>query len=179
MFENLTERDGKFLRYGAIAAGVILAHSFIVSPFLDSWSQIRDDIRTQRQKIATLAGKNDPQSELQKAALFSIVPVVVSPESENLHRIHFQKRIYTQVSSVGVRVKSVQFITGDKYRPDVGFKQQKLQVRGTCNFGQLLDLLAILYQNPLLVGIDDLQITADQKNPQDMELVLTVSTFVK
>jgi hypothetical protein len=43
----------------------------------------------------------------------------------------------------------------------------------------VLDFLARLNENPYLVGIEELKIKkVDPKKPQDVELDLTVSTFV-
>jgi hypothetical protein len=179
MISNLSDRDKKILKIGAVAAGIIIVYSIIICPFFESWSQVRSEIRLERAKITVLSGVKGPQAAIQRASLFSTVPVVEIPETENLHRIHFAGRLHTQLSSAGVRIKSLQYLSGEKFKPEIGLKQQRLQCRGNCSFGQVLDLLSVLGQNPYLVGIEDLQLTTDTKNPQDMEMVLTVSTFVK
>jgi hypothetical protein len=179
MLLKLTDKDKKILKIGAIAALVILVYAGIISPFFDSWSQIRSRIYAEKNKIAMLNGGSDPRSAVQRAALFSIVPLAAVPESENLHRIHFASKFNMQLMKAGMKVRSLQYVSGEKYRPEIGLKQQRLQCRGSCGFAQLLDLLTTLSQNPYLVGIEDLQLTTDPKNPQEMEVVITVSTFVK
>ena len=43
----------------------------------------------------------------------------------------------------------------------------------------MLDLLANLKENPYLVGVEELRMRIDKKKPQEVDLDLTVSTFVK
>jgi len=55
----------------------------------------------------------------------------------------------------------------------------RLKCSAKCRFTQVLDLLANLKENPYLVGIEELRIRCDSKKPQEVDLDLTVSTFIK
>jgi hypothetical protein len=54
-----------------------------------------------------------------------------------------------------------------------------LKCSAKCRFGQALDLLADLKDNPYLAGIEEFKMECDQKKRQDVKLDITVSTFVK
>ena len=63
------------------------------------------------------------------------------------------------------------------------YRVLRIKCKGKCKFDQLLDFLAALKENPYLVGVEELRIECDSKQPpdkrQDIEVDLTVSTFVK
>jgi hypothetical protein len=61
----------------------------------------------------------------------------------------------------------------------VGYKLLRMKCSGKCRFTQVLDLLANLKDNPYLVGVEELRIRCDTKNSQQVDMDLTVSTFVK
>jgi hypothetical protein len=63
--------------------------------------------------------------------------------------------------------------------PQAGYKLLRLKCSAKCKFGQVLDLLVNLKENPYLVGVEEMRIKCDPKKPQEVQLDLTVSTFVR
>ena len=84
-----------------------------------------------------------------------------------------------QLKKAGVQSDPIQFVgTSRATRP--GYNLLRLQCRrGKVKFDKMLDLLATFKENPYLAGIEEFSFKCDQKNKQQVELNLTVSTMVK
>jgi len=108
----------------------------------------------------------------------SAVPVFQMPEQEETQKFLFRDKLNEQLKKAGIKGKPLQVLPGRK-SPQSAYKTLFLKFSGKCQFRQSLDLLANLYNNPYLVGIEEFKIECDQKKRQDVKLDITVSTFVK
>ena len=73
----------------------------------------------------------------------------------------------------------MQVLTSTKLRERTDYRLLRLKCHAKCEFRQVLDLLAGLKENPYLVGVEEFKIECGREKRQEVELDLTVSTFVK
>ncbi|MHC5059809.1 MAG: GspMb/PilO family protein [Planctomycetota bacterium] len=178
MFDKLSERDKRTLKLGAAGVVLILAYAFVIDPWVNDWLATRSALKVERAKLDSIAPGNSGMAARQ-AGLASIVPKFKMPQSENVQGPLFRGKFNEQLKKAGVNVSSLQFLRTAKSKQTSGYKTLRIQGRGKCKFEQLLNLLVGLNDNPCLVGVEELQLKCDTKNREQMDIVLTVSTFVK
>ncbi len=182
MFERMSQRDKRALTFGIVAVAVILAY-MSVGPWLKDWQDIRANLEAGRKRLKVIAPAADDETakaDWEKLALR--VPVFEMPLRETKQVPLFRDKFSDQLKRAGIKVKTLQPVGGKSARPIPGTQKVKLlkfQCRGKCSLNQVLDLLAGLNSNPYLVGIEELNIKCGQKDRRQMDLVMTVSTFVK
>jgi len=172
-FEKLNARDKRMLKFGVIAALVILVCGLAIVPWFSRWAKVRARLSREKTKLTQLSMAGGT------AGLAKIVPAFEMPKSEDKQRLVFESRFSEQLKKAGIQVKTFGFVSRAKRQSSTGFKLLYLQCRGKCDFAQLLDLLAGLNENPYLVAVEDLRITCNEKNRKEIEMDLTVSTFCK
>jgi len=162
------------VQIGAIAVIAIPAFTF-GSKWIDDWRRVRASVASAQTKLTDLE-----INETKQAGLLSIVPVCEPPQEEEVQKLLFRDKLHEQLKKAGINTEPLQFLPVRKVKDH---KILKIQCKGKCKFDQLLDLLASLRENPYLVGIEELKIECDTKQPpdkrQEVEVALTVSTFVK
>ena len=170
--KKLGERDIRALKIGAVCVVAILVFLF-ATWWRDRWAKVREEgaeVRAQLEAISV--------DKTKQAGLMSIVPVFEMPVIEEEQKFLFRDKLDEQLKKAGIKGKPLQILSTGK-SPQAGYKLLRLKYSGKCKFGQVLDLLARLNDNPYLVGIEEMQIQCDPKKRQEVELNLTVSTFVK
>jgi hypothetical protein len=174
MARKLTPREMRMVQIGAIVIVAIPAFTF-GTDWIDDWRQVRKSLAQSQEKLKDLE-----TNEAAQAGLLAIVPVYEPPQEEEVQKTLFRGKLHEQLKNAGINTEPLQFLPTRKVK---GQTVLKIQCKGKCRFDQLLDLLAGLRENPYLVGIDELKIECDTKQPPDkrkeVEIVLTASTFVK
>ena len=177
---RLTNRDKRALAAGAIIIAIIIAYMFILAPWLDDWKATRSALADYKQKLHMMGVGADSISKAKQQALMRIVPVVEPPQAEDAQRILFREKFSEQLKKAGIPLKSGPgFDSSAKFQKDLGLKVLKVTCKTKCKFDQVLNLLANLNGNPYIIGIEQLRLQCDEKNRKDLEMTLTVSTFVK
>jgi len=100
------------------------------------------------------------------------------PQKEETQRFLFRDKLNEQLKKAGIKNQPLQVASIGK-SGQAGYRLLRLKCSAKCRFTQVLDLLADLKDNPYLVGVEELRIRCDKKKPQEVDLDLTVSTFVK
>jgi hypothetical protein len=176
MARRLTPREIRVVQIGVIAVIAIPAFTF-GTKWLDDWRQVRKSLAQSQDKLKGLE-----INEARQAGLLSIVPVLELPEEEEVQKLLFRDKLHEQLKKAGINTEPLQVLAVRKTR-DVPHKVLKIQCKGKCKFDQFLSFLAGLRENPYLVGIEELRIECDTKQPpdkrQEVDIALTVSTFVK
>ncbi len=172
MIEKLSQRDRRVIRIGGIAAAAIVVFVFGMD-WIQHWVSVRESLKIAKVKLQTL-----DTAKAERAGLMTIVPVFEMPEAEEKQMLLFRDKLNEQLKRAGVQSKPMQVLPVSKSSQGA-YKLLRLKCNGKCRFGQALDLLARLNENPYLVGIEELQIRCDPKQRQEIELDLTVSTFIK
>jgi hypothetical protein len=172
MMTKLGERDIRALKIGAVCVVAILVFLF-ASWWRDRWVKVREEgakVTTQLEAISV--------DKTRQAGLMSIVPVFEMPVIEEKQKFLFRDKLREQLKKAGIKNKPLQVLSTVK-SPLAGYKLLRLKCSAKCKFTQVLDLLTRLNDNPYLVGIEEMRIQCDPKKRQEVDLDLTVSTFVK
>ena len=172
MIEKLSQRDVRILKIGAVCIAAILLFVF-TSDWLTHWANVRKEI-TQLENQLELINID----KAKQAGLMSIVPVFIMPQEEGVQKFLFIDKLTEQLKNAGIKNTPLQVASVGK-SGQAGYKLLRLKCSAKCRSTQVLDLFATLKENPCLVGVEELRIRCDKKNPQDVEMDLTVSTFVK
>ena len=176
MARKLTQREKRILMIGALSAGVILVLHFGLDG-LDHWRTVRASLKSARDKLKEVA-----VDETKQAGLLSIVPVAETPQLEEKQKFLFRDRLHEQLKKAKIKPEPLAILAARR-KAGLPYKVLRIKCRGKCQFNQLLDFLATLPENPYLVGIEELRIECDTKQPadkrKDVVVDLTVSAFVQ
>ena len=175
---KLNERDKRTLKLGVVGVVLILTYAFVIDPWIDDWLLTRSALKTERTRLESIAPA-DGGPAAKQAGLVSVVPKLEMPKTESVQGALFRGRFNEQLKKAGVNVTSLQFLQSARSKQAGGYKSLRLQCRCKGKFAQVLDLLAGLGENTYLVGVEELQLKCDTKKREQMDMVLTVSTFVK
>ena len=173
MIEKLNQRDKRALQILGVFV-VALAVLLPGTKWLGHWQAVRKSLAAERAKLEIIN-----VGEAKQAGLLSKVPAFEMPQKQEKQKYLFREKFNEQLKKAGVKSEPIRVLPTLKSRQKGGYKLLRLQYRGKCKFGQMLDLLANLNENPYLVGIEELKIRCDEKKRQEIELNLTVSTFVR
>jgi hypothetical protein len=180
MARKLNERERRLLLVGVAAAAAILLFAYGTKG-LDRWNKSRDALAVAKQKLGEVE-----TDKAKLAGLLALVPVFEKPEPEEKQKSLFREKLYEQMKKAGINSEPPQPILGKKM--NIGgtpYRVLKVKCKAKCKFDQLLDFLATLKENPYCVGVEELQIRCDTKEPpekrrdKDVEVDLVVSTFVR
>ena len=174
MIRGLSARDKRVLKIAAVCALVIVG-LVVLSDWLGRWWQLRGLLAEKRDNIESVSLSEADWAELRKK-----VPVFEMPQRHELQKYPFREKLDEQLKKGDIKKGTLQFLPIGKSQYAGEYRLLSLQCRrATCNFGQVLDLLSVLPENPYMVGIEELKFKCDPKKRNEFELDLTVSTFVR
>ena len=180
MSTRLGDRDKRALTIGAAAVVIILVYMFLLTPWLDDWKATRSALAGYREKLQLMGIGGDGISKAKQQKLVSIVPMVEMPQSEDVQRRLFRDKFSEQLKKAGIPIKSgPSFGSSAKLQKSSGMKVLKMTCKSKCKFDQVLKLLANLSDNPYMIGIEQIRLQCNEKKRDELEMTLTVSTFVK
>ncbi|MHC4645100.1 MAG: hypothetical protein ACYTBJ_06345 [Planctomycetota bacterium] len=172
MIGRLSRKDKRALKLGAVCAVAILVVAF-GSKWTGHWAQVRKSLDKQRRQLKIInpsAGKRE--------GLLKTVPVFEMPTKEEDQKYLFREKFNEQLKKAGIKGKPLQVLRSKK-SPAAGHRLLLVKSAGKCKFGQALELLAALKENPYLVGIEEFKIACQPEKRKEFELDITVSTLVK
>ncbi len=172
MIEKLSQKDIRMLKIGAVCVAAILVFMF-ASELLGRWAEARTSLAEVKNKLELI-----DVDKAKRTGLLSIVPVFEMPQKEETQRFLFRDKLNEQLKKAGIKNQPLQVVSIGK-SGQAGYRLLRLKCSAKCRFTQVLDLLANLKENPYLVGIEEMRIKCDPKKPQEVDLDLTVSTFVR
>lgn len=165
---------------GAICGIAIVAYRFGPG-VLDRWRKAKKSLVDLNDKLSVIDVKDS-----NEGGLASMVPVFEMPADEETQKFAFRTKFFEQLKKAGIKSKGLKFGAPSKSRKaknppydEEGYQTLPLRCTATCNFQQVLTLLATLNENAYLVGVEEFKIEMDAKKPQEVKLDLTVSTFIK
>ena len=172
MIEKLSQRDIRVLKIGAVCVAAIFVFVF-ASEWLDRWTKARESLAEVKNKLELI-----DVDKHKRDGLLSIVPVFEMPQKEETQRFLFRDKLNEQLKEAGIKNQPLQVASIGR-SGQAGYRLLRLKCSAKCRFTQVLDLLSSLKENPYLVGVEELRIKCDSKKPEEVDLDLTVSTFVK
>jgi len=173
MIEKLSQRDIRILKIGAVCAAAILVFWLATKGF-DRWKEARALRALLEDKLELI-----DVDKAKRAGLMSIVPVFEMPEEEKTQKFLFIDKLTEQLKKAGIKNQPLQDVSIGGKSGQAGYRLLRMKCSAKCRFTQVLDLLANLKENPYLVGVEELRMRIDKKKPQEVDLDLTVSTFIK
>ena len=172
--EKISERDIRTLKIGAVCAAAIAAFVF-GTRWLEYWGGVRESLHAKREQIKAVSAWGP-----KERALRSIVPVYEMPKSKEQQEILFRDKLSERLKKAGIKSEPLQCLSVGRTKAANGYRLLRVQCRkGRGNFGQILDLLAGLNENPYLVGLEEFEMRCKPEKRQEFELKFTASTFAK
>jgi hypothetical protein len=172
MTKKLSQRDIRTLKIGGICAAAIMVF-WAGSEIHGRWKKARESTAMLKDKLELIDVNKAKQS-----GLMSIVPKFEMPIEEEEQKFLFVDKLTEQFKKAGIKNQPLEVASKSKTKQD-GYQLLRLKCSASCRLTQVLDFLADLKDNPYLVGIEELRIRMDKKKPQQVDIDLTVSTFVK
>lgn len=172
MIEKLSQKDIRALKIGAVGVAAIIVFIF-ASEWIDHWKSANSRLQELEEKLELI-----DLDKAKRAGLMTIVPEFEMPLERETQKYLFLNELNDQLRELRINSQPLQEVAGGK-SPDPRYKLLRLKCSAKCRFTQVLDLLADIKENPYLVGIEEMRIKCDPQNKQQVEMELTVSTFVK
>lgn len=175
MLEKLNQKDMRALKLGAVGIVAIVVLLFVWD-INEHWTKAQESSDAINAKLDILETIN--MTKAQYAALKSTVPVFEMPIEKEKQKFIFQDSLNEQFKKANIKSQPWEEIDC-KSKLLTGYEVLALKTTGKCNITQLFDLLANLKENPYLVSTEELLIKVDEKNKQQANFEITVSTPVK
>jgi hypothetical protein len=178
-FDSMSRRDKRALLFGIAAVVAIVVYLYIALPLFNDWTRIRDELNIYQSRLHDVRGQS-AGSQAKIVGLYQTVPFMELPADEDAQRKLFWDKTYDQVKQAGIKLTSgPSYIASARRSKTAGPGSLRLKLSGTCNYTQLVKLLAGLNGNPYLVGIEELTVKTDEKKPGKVNIDMTIETFVK
>lgn len=173
MINKLSQKDVRALKIGAV---IVTALTVLV---LALYGYERWDTAKQR-SLALKNQLNDIDlNKAKRSGLTSIVPVFQMPIEKETQRFLFRDRLNEQLRNARINSLPLQEVPGGRSPVPEKYELLRLKCSAKCSIEQVFNLLADLKNNPYLVGVEEMRIKKDAKNPQKFDFDLTVSTLAK
>jgi len=180
MARQLNQRERRMLLIGLVLAGAILVLTYGVKG-IDRWSKSRASLADAKKKLSDLE-----TDTVKLAGLLSLVPVFETPAPEEKQKSVFREKLYEQLKKAGISAELQPPLLGKRLTVGgASYRVLKIKCKAKGKFDQLLDFLANLKENPYFVGVEELYLRCDTKEPPEkrrdkvVEIDLVVSTFVR
>lgn len=173
MFDRLSARDKKAL--------IILAVFTVAMIVFLGGGKLSETRRQTRQSyemaVDELAGLVHAGSS---GGTLAVAPGFVFPENGGEEQIlAFRDALNGQFRQVGMNSNPLQVMSASGNERINGNQLVRIQATATGDFSQVLNLMAQLYENPHLVGLDRFRINMAQGRGSQAELEMTVLTLTR
>lgn len=175
MLEKLNPKDLRAVKLGALVIAAMIVLLFVLD-LKEHWAKATESFDTMNTKLDKLATIDMTKTQYDR--LMSIVPVFEMPVEKEKQKFLFQDSLNEQFKKTNINCQPWEEI-GCKSKILTAYDVLSLKTTGKCNITQLFDLLTNLKENPYLMGIEELKIKRDEKNKQQVDFDITVSTPVK
>jgi len=180
--EKLSQRDKRILIGGAFIMVFLFFVNYAIIPTWAHWNNVKAQIANQKKILEEIGLSGSDQAQRQQRRLARTVPAFTMPQREDQQRQLFAEKFYEQTQKARIKLTNPpQYQAQVKVHPDktLGLNILRLKCRGTCSFEQAMNLLAALYENPYLYTIEEMLLTCGDRNREQMDLTLVVSTLCK
>ena len=180
MTRKLNEREKRILLIGVVAAVAVGVFGYGTKG-LDRWNKNRSSLAAAKKKLGEVE-----TDKAKLAGLIALVPTFETPQAEEKQTTLFREKLLEQLKKAGINPEPPQPLPGKKMTiAGASYRVVKIKCKAKCKLDQMLDFLANLKENPYCVGVEELQIRCDTKEPpekrkdKDVEVDLVVSTFIR
>jgi len=176
MLDQFSARDKRAIILTGIAITVMVFYVSVYAPWMAHWDEISAEIK-QKELVAKLLDATSSKAKDKLAMFNKVIPAYLPPEKEELQRLLFEKKLVEQFKKVGLKPASMTFMGKPKFVAAIGYGKLRFQMKCQCKFKQVFDLLAMLRENPYLVGVEAFNIKLDSKDRAKVDLTLELSTY--
>jgi hypothetical protein len=172
---SLGKRDKRAILLTAVFAIGLLSYQYVFAPWLTHWEGLRADTLRQEARLA----KVDHTAAAKTAALRKAVPALQIPEREVTQRLRFEKAIHERFKAAGILPERLRFLGSGAHDASSPYTKLRLQATCSCSLEQALKFLASLPEVSTLTGIEEFDLTIDERNRQKAELTITFATYAR
>lgn len=178
IFDKLSEKDQKTLKVGGLLIVMIVVCGSL-NILVKEYSKTSKELKTAKAKFNSVKPKSDGSLNPLQARYYKKVPVYKLPQEEKIPGETFRLEFLKLLRDCKINFTVLNHLPMSSKKNAAGFRTRNIHCKGKCSFQQAVDLLAKLYETPRFVGIEDFKIECNPKNRSQMELAITVSTFIK
>ena len=176
MMGNISERDQKVLRFGAVGVVLILVVVFIGFPIMGQWDQQNEKINHAKQKIAAVESgvqdaaeaSNSTRSLRTKATLYPNRLALNQQTARTLQRVQ---------ALPGYNTLSIRRLEGVPVRDEGKFFRSGVSVQFGGTLGDLHTFLAALEKAEPALKVERLNLAQDQKDPSRIEGQMVINGY--
>jgi hypothetical protein len=177
-FNKLSEKDRKTIKVGAVLMAIILVCGGM-NILLSEYSRTSKELDAVKSKFNSVMPNSDGSLTSKQAGLYNIVPVFEIPKKEDIPGETCRKKLMEQLRKAKVNFRDVILQPMANKENACGFRKRNLRCEGKCTFTQAMDLVASLYENPWFIAIEEFKIERNAKNRSQMDMTITISTYIK
>ncbi len=178
---NISKRDKKILTIGGVAVALFLFITYVISPFIESEQEIREDTEQREvllQKYEKIINqKNEVEKDLTKMKrnLTKIKGKLLKGSTTSLAAAEMQKMLEKISKSHDLELKSVKVKDAEK---EGDFLAIPLELRLTTDLNRTRKFLADLENNQKYLIIPQLKISVvNQRDPKEVIVTIVVTGF--
>jgi hypothetical protein len=177
---KISPRERGTLLIGAVALAAILALRFLIFPWVDSWTDARQQIADCRKQVDEEKARMVRAMNQRKRLEGRYGPAVGKPLAEST----IAKEDLFNAAQKALKANGFQVGGYEPQRPRpagkiAGVEWLSLQVRGKCPEAQLSKCLAELRNADTLLIVERLSVTGDEKNPGNLDVTLLLATLAE
>jgi len=176
MWNKINDRDKRAIVLGTIVVIGIIIY-IMIGPWLEDWKVTRKKLQAKRQLIKSIGINSEGKLSAAQLGILSAVPKYEEPKKADNQSVLFRNEINKQITSCGIKAKSLQYLTTRKANAGGTYKTLRLQCVGQCSLNQVFDLLGKFNENPYFVGVDELNLNLDEKDRKKINMTRIVSTL--
>lgn len=176
--KQLTQRDRRVLLVGAVVLGAIVLVKFAAMPWLDHWSAVRDQIKTQKAMLTQLNRQFQRLDAAHALLQRDYGPALQEPlQDVEETSIRFNKTVQDVLQAGGIQAETIAVQSVRPLRDVPGVALVSFQIRGKCQIASLAKALHQMRTSEQLIIVDQINARPPDKNkPAELEITLILST---
>jgi len=178
---NISKRDKKILTIGGVAVALFLFITYVISPFIESEQEIREDTEQREvllqkyEKIINQKSEIEKDLTKMKRNLTKIKGKLLKGSTTSLAAAEMQKMLEKISKSHDLELKSVKVKDAEK---EGDFLAIPLELRLTTDLNRTRKFLADLENNQKYLIIPQLKISVvNQRDPKEVIVTIVVTGF--
>ncbi len=178
---NISKRDKKILTIGGVAVALFLFITYVISPFIESEQEIREDTEQREvllqkyEKIINQKSEVEKDLTKMKRNLTKIKGKLLKGSTTSLAAAEMQKMLEKISKSHDLELKSVKVKDAEK---EGDFLAIPLELRLTTDLNRTRKFLADLENNQKYLIIPQLKISVvNQRDPKEVIVTIVVTGF--
>ena len=177
---KLGARDRRALVGGGVFLAAVLIAWFGLLPAVEHWQNVRAQTQVTAASLDSLQEKVTRLNQTRDALAAAYGPGLSKPiEAEPETRLAFRHAVVDVLKKAGVKTKSIKPQREKPIRAVPGTVLLSMKVNGQCQLPQLAKFLAETQQADMLILIDRIHVTRNNKKPQELMVDIVLATVAR